>query len=95
MRPVVNAQLGKNVRDVVLDRRFSDAELVRNLFIGVACADETKHVDFAGTQLVVASVFGQLRRNFGRNSLSAIVQVRMCSNALPSTLSPDTPAHPL
>jgi hypothetical protein len=58
MSSIVGAQLGKNAGDVVLDRRFSDAELVRDLLIGIACANQTKHINFARCQPVVGSVVG-------------------------------------
>ena len=52
------------------DSGFSDAELVGDLLIGIACANQTKHLNFARTQLIVGSVLSQLRRNLGRNSLA-------------------------
>src|ERR1019366_115262 len=69
MRPIVGAQLGEYVRDVVLDSGFSDAELVGDLLIGIAC-NQTKHINFARTQLIVGSVVSQLRRNVGWYSLA-------------------------
>ena len=54
---------------MVLDHRFSDAKLVRNLLVGIACANQTKHINFARGQLVIGSVFRQCLRNLGRYSL--------------------------
>jgi hypothetical protein len=57
MCAIVGAQLGKYVGDVVLDRCFSDAQLVRDYLVGIACGNQPKHIDFARGQLVVTSVF--------------------------------------
>jgi len=43
MRPIVGAQLEKNAGEVVLNRRFSNAELVRDLLVGIACARVWSH----------------------------------------------------
>ena len=67
---IVCTQLGEYVRDVVLDCGFCDRELVGDLLIGIAVANQTKHINFARTQLIVGSVVGQFRRNFGWNSLA-------------------------
>ena len=55
---------------MVLDCCFSDRELVGDLLIGIAFANQTKHINFARTQLIVGSVVGEFRRNFGRYSLA-------------------------
>jgi len=39
VRPIVCAQLGENIRDVVLDCGFCDRELVGDLLIGIALAN--------------------------------------------------------
>jgi hypothetical protein len=47
---------------VVLDCCFSDRELVGDLLIGIAFANQANHINFARTQLIVGGVFSQLRR---------------------------------
>ena len=47
-----------------------DGEPVRDLLIGIACANQTKHIYFARTQMIVGSVVSQHRRNLGWYSLA-------------------------
>jgi hypothetical protein len=45
--PVVSAELRKYVRDVALNGRFADRELVGNLFVGIPGGDQLQYVYFA------------------------------------------------
>jgi hypothetical protein len=55
---VVGTQFRENAGDVVFGRSLSNRGRVGDLLVCVPCADQTKHIEFAGTQLIVSSVFG-------------------------------------
>ena len=54
---VTESQLLEDVRDVRLDRRLADVELLANLRVGEAARDQAQHVQFT---------IGQLSEPFGR-----------------------------
>jgi hypothetical protein len=50
--------------------------------ICIACANQMKHINFARAQLIVGSVVGQFRRNFGRYSLASGMNRADCLHGL-------------
>lgn len=88
MGSIVCAQLRENTADVALDGRFLDGELVGDLLVVIASSNQTKHINLARAQLILGSVLSQLRRDFGRYSLDALVCSLLfgkCSARIPAS----------
>src|SRR6202030_953814 len=69
MGAVVGVKLAQNVRHVPFNRILADGQLSSDLFVGVSAADETEDLQFAFAQPLLSSMFGQLTRYLGGNSL--------------------------
>ena len=45
MSPVIGTQLGEYARDVTLNARLANGELIGNPFVGIAGRNQTQHID--------------------------------------------------
>ena len=75
MRPVVGAQLRKDVLDVALDGVFRQHELVGNNLVGVPSRNQAQHLHLPCGQRIVNGVVGQLRRHLRADAFAAGVHV--------------------
>ena len=57
MGPVVGLQLVDNVLDMKIHRRLGDAELIGDLLVLVALADQLQHLELARRQILLAQAW--------------------------------------
>ena len=63
---------------MAFDGLFRDREFVRHDLVCISRGNQFEHVDFTGSQRVVCKVIGNLRGDFGRNSLVPRVDGTNC-----------------
>jgi hypothetical protein len=70
VRPVVRSEFLDQILDVEGDRRLSNPQLARDLFVPMAIADQPEHIHLTRRQIFVPQVFGKPGRNLGGHMLS-------------------------
>jgi len=73
VRPIVGPQFVHQVFDVEVDGRLCDCEVIGDLFVAIAVANQAQDFQFSRGEVVVAHVFGEAGRDFGRNVAPASV----------------------
>jgi hypothetical protein len=67
MRPIVGSQLVHEVLDVEVNRGLRNRELICNLLVAMAIANESKNLQLPRRKIVVPQVLGNASRYIGRN----------------------------
>src|SRR5258708_3234553 len=67
VRPIVGSQLVDEVLDVEVNRGLRNRELICNLLVAMAIANESKNLQFPRRKIVVPQVLGDASRHLGRN----------------------------
>jgi hypothetical protein len=67
---IVRLKFVYQVFDMEVHGRLRDAKHIGNLFVAVTIADEAKHFQLSGRQLLFAHVFGKLHRDGRRKCLA-------------------------
>jgi hypothetical protein len=67
VRSIVRPKLGENIRNVALNGRFPNRELISDQFVGIPGRNQPQYVHFAWTQVVIRRMFRQFGGDLGRN----------------------------
>src|ERR1039458_2182944 len=75
MRAIAGVQLREDACNVMLDRLFRYVQHGRDDLVGTALRDAAKYVEFARGDSIVGGVFGNLLRDFRRDTLMTHVNL--------------------